>query len=524
MSLSSLMSPEAYRRLKIERAKQKTAEKRQTEISSEWREWLLTLFPKTFNKPFAQRHLDLWRWIESIEADTKPAPSAYVDIEPRGGGKTTTAESAVIRLGATERRKFVLYVRGTQNKANESVQSIAAKVESKVVEQYYPYLSQRSVGKYGQSRGWRMDMLRCANGFNVLALGLDVAVRGAKIEDYRPDLIIFDDIDGEFDTTRTINKKVDMITKSIIPAGASHCAYLVVQNLIHPQSIVNTLANGTAEFLYDRIVSGPHPAVRNLTYEAREAPEQGYRITGGEPTWEGQNLTTCEEQINDWGVSSFLREAQHEVEESGGIWDHIEFRHCEWTAVPDLVRIVVWVDPAVTSTDASDRMGIQADGLAADGKIYRLYSWEAVTSPEDALKRAILKALELGADSVGVETDQGGDTWQSVYNQAWLSLVADPNVSHVTKETRRPKFKSAKAGAGHGSKVERNGRMLADYERGGVIHVIGTNVPLEKALKRFPNKPLDLADAGYWSWWDLRSKVGGGVLAQGKSKGWSRKK
>jgi phage terminase large subunit-like protein len=195
-----------------------------------------------------------------------------------------------------------------------------------------------------------------------------------------------------------------------------------------------------------------------------------------------------------------LQEAQHQVEESGGVWDHIQFVHCDWKDVPDLTYTVVWVDPAVTSTDESDSMGIQADGIDQSGVIYRLYSWEAVTSPEDALRRAVLKGIELGAHHVGVETDQGGDTWQSVY---W----------RVTDQIRKerpgvvmPSFASAKAGAGHGGKVERNARMLADYERGQVVHVRGTHEALERSLKRFPQKPLDLADAGYWGWDDLRNR------------------
>ena len=42
--------------------------------------------------------------------------------------------------------------------------------------------------------------------------------------------------------------------------------------------------------------------------------------------------------------------------------------------------------------------------------------------------------------------------------------------------------------------------MLTEYERGQVVHVRGTHVALEKALKRFGvKKPYDGADAGYWS-------------------------
>ena len=501
-------------------------------LRPDWREWLNVLFRSTFTKPFAERHEKLWDWVEGIEAGQKPAPSAYVDIEPRGGGKTTTAETAVVRLGATERRSFVLYVRGTQDKANESIQSIGSKVESRSIERHYPLFSQRSVGKYGQSKGWRMDILRCANGFNALGLGLDAAVRGVKLDDYRPDLIIFDDIDDEHDSMQVIKKKIDILTKSIIPAGATHCAYLIVQNLIHAKGIVASIVDQTADFLYDRVVSGPYPAVEDLVYEARPKPGRGYRIVGGRATWAGQDLATCELQLNEWGLSGFLREAQHEVEESGGIWDQVDFRHIDFRELPDMVFGAVWVDPAVTSTDDSDCQAIAAGGVDAAGDVYVYYGWEQIETPLEALTKAILKAIEYGFGTVGVETDQGGDTWESVFVLAWQSIVEGDGYSHVVSKEKaledglvkgnwdwadafvwrddrwlplkRPLLASEKAGAGFGSKVERNQRMLIAYERGQVVHVWGTHKAIEKALVRFPNKPLDLADVLFWLWFSLQ--------------------
>lgn len=471
-----------------------------------WRDWLRALFPRTFTLPFADHHIEYWQWLESIEAGTKPDVPAFASILARGGGKTTNAETGVIRLGARRARQFVLYVRATQDKANESIQNIAAKLESNAVERHYPALASRKLGKYGYSKGWRMDLFRCQSGFSGMALGLDAAARGVKLEDVRPDLIVFDDVDSIGDSPKTIQKKIDIITKSILPAGAPHLTVLVIQNVMHATGIVNSIVEGTAEFLYDCHVSGPHPAVHNLTYEQRE-DGRGYRVTGGEPTWKGQDLAVCEQQINEWGLTAFLNEAQHDVEESGGVWDHVEFRHCAWDDVPDLVRGCVWVDPAVTATDQSDSHGIQADGIAPDGDIYRLYSWEAVTSPEDSLARALLKAVELGFDTVGVESDQGGDAWQSVYMRAWDRLVESRDHPQITKQTRRPHFKQAKAGAGHGPKAHRNSLMLADYERGKIVHVRGTHGVLERALRRFPKKPLDLADVAYWSWADLRDRA-----------------
>jgi hypothetical protein len=92
----------------------------------------------------------------------------------------------------------------------------------------------------------------------------------------------------------------------------------------------------------------------------------------------------------------------------------------------------------------------------------------------------------------------------------------------VPKETACPSFASAKAGAGHGPKVERAHRMLADYERGNVVHVLGDHAILERALRRFPiREPHDLTDAAYWAWYDLRGQHLRGVVGAAISEGWS---
>ena len=467
-----------------------------------WQDWLRVLFPKLFCQPFADHHVDFWEWVEAITLDNKPVP--FFAVWARGGAKSTNAEAAVVRVGAKGVRKFCLYVRATQDKANESVTNIAAMLESEALAKCYPRLSERKLSKYGFARGWRVDTLRCGTGFSVIGLGFDAAIRGVKIEEARPDFIVLDDIDDMRDSLRIVNKKIEILTTTILPAGSANVAVLGVQNLMHANSIFNQVVEGTADFLHGRIVSGPYPAVSQLEYEA--LPGGGYRITGGQATWQGQPLAVCQQQLNEWGLTAFLREAQHDVVQRGGVWQHVNFVNCDWDEVPAIVKGAVWVDPAVTSTDESDAFGIQAGGLGVDGRLYCMFSWEQVTSPEDALARAILKCLELGFTAVGVETDQGGDLWRSAYVGVWEQLVAQ---GRVAAGARMPTFKAAKAGAGHGSKAARNQRMLADYERGKIVHVRGTHQVLERALRRFPTKPLDLADVAYWLWWDLMGGMTG---------------
>jgi phage terminase large subunit-like protein len=198
------------------------------------------------------------------------------------------------------------------------------------------------------------------------------------------------------------------------------------------------------------------------------------------------------------GISAFLSECQHDTEPPpGGMFSHLEWHHVAPDEVPDLIRSVVAVDPAVTDTDNSDSMGIQAAGIAEDGQILMLRSWEQRSTPLTAIKKAIIWAGDVGADTVVIETDQGGDTWISVFQQACQELDLPRN--------QWPRLKHARGGS-IGPKQMRAQQMLTDYEKGRVSHVAnGHHMVLERALRRFPRtKPFDLTDAAFWAWRNLR--------------------
>ena len=271
-----------------------------------WRDWVRRYCPHVCSAPFGARHERLWDWFEALQPGVRSRPR--VDIWPRGGAKSSTAELCVARAAVRLSRRYCLYVSDTQAQADKHVSSIANLMERIGVG--------RAVNVYGHSKGWRHNELRTANGFNVTAFGLDAGARGVKLDNVRPDLIIFDDIDRLHDTELTIEKKEETITGTILPAGSVDAATLFLQNLMHRRSIFWKLANGKADFLHDREAVCMEPAVRNLTYESYLDPADGinrFRITGGEPTWLGQDLATCESQMNTWGPRAFLREAQHEV-------------------------------------------------------------------------------------------------------------------------------------------------------------------------------------------------------------------
>lgn len=221
---------------------------------------------------------------------------------------------ACVAVGAHRKRRYALYISGTQKQADDHVGNIASMLESPTVANYYPELSERDLNKFGVSKGWRHNRLRTAAGFTVDALGLDVDVRGIRLEENRPDLLILDDVDDAEDSIETVQKKIRIITQKILPAGSADVATLFVQNIVHYESVAARLAglaSEEADFLAGRDVIGPIPAL--VGFKAERIPGTArWKIVAGTPTWEGQNLKTCQAQVDDWGIKSFRSEAQHE--------------------------------------------------------------------------------------------------------------------------------------------------------------------------------------------------------------------
>lgn len=282
---------------------------RQVELEQDWQVWLRTLFPQYFFCEFGEHHKKFWEWVWRIRLGFHEPPE--INVWPRGQGKSTNAEAACAAWAARGTRKYLWYICETQDQADDHVGNVAAMLESKSMREFYPQLGERLLNKFGTSKGWKRNRIRTATGFTLDGLGLDVARRGVKLEEQRPDGKIFDDIDGKHDSPQVTAKKGEIVTTSILPAGSRDSIDLGIQNLITKDSLFSQLVDGRAEWLIDRNVSGPIPALRDFDFEKRG---RRYFITSGKPTWEGQNLEVCQHFIDTWGITAFQTECQHKVD------------------------------------------------------------------------------------------------------------------------------------------------------------------------------------------------------------------
>lgn len=414
---------------------------RPTEIEpapDDWREWLRELFPRHVRYDFAEHHARAWEWAWSIGLESTPRP--FVGVWAREGGKSSSAELISTALGVRNCRRYGVYVRETQDRADDSVGNIATLLEAGSIDRYYPEHGRRLVGKFGSSKGWRRNRLRTDGGFTIDAMGLDTAARGAKIDDQRPDFIVLDDIDGKHDSAGEIERKLATITTSILPAGSETCAVLGIQNLITGEGIFTQLVDGRAEFLTDRVVSGPHPALLNFEYERREDPETNTTqvfITQGIPTWEGQSVEKCQRLIRRIGIRAFELECQHDVfGRAEGVALNFDENEHYVDMTPDEIRHVVGLGQAFGGIDfGSWRFMFLGFAVDTKGRVIRIA--EVFSQRESAMVRAkrihdacvtagIVKGEQLAVHRFPVWADSAGAQDIIEMNAAFARGWPDP--------------------------------------------------------------------------------------------------
>lgn len=143
-------------------------------------------------------------------------------------------------------------------------------------------------------------------------------------------------------------------------------------------------------------------------------------------------------------------------EAEGALWRgaQIEALRVRPSEVPEMVRVVVALDPSVTSGPESDECGIVAAGLGVDGHAYIRRDASARLAPDKWAERGVAVFDDLDADKIIGEANNGGD------------------LIELTIRTVRRTIPYEKVHASRG-KITRAEPVAALYEQGKVHHVGG---------------------------------------------------
>ena len=172
----------------------------------------------------------------------------------------------------------------------------------------------------------------------------------------------------------------------------------------------------------------------------------------------------------------------------GALWSLSTLDAYRLREAPQMGRIVVAVDPAVTATEASDEHGIIVAGLA-DQRGVVLEDASLSGSPNEWARRAVSLYRSWNADAIVIEVNQGGDM------VAHTIRTIDPNV----------KIREVRASRGKHVRAE---PIAALYEQGRVAHV-GSFPELEAQMTQMTTNGFegegspDRVDALVWAMTEL---------------------
>ena len=193
------------------------------------------------------------------------------------------------------------------------------------------------------------------------------------------------------------------------------------------------------------------------------------------------------------GVGNFRREYPATVEEAfaadaeGALWKRAVIDSLRVAKAPDLLRIVVAIDPAVTSKADSDETGIIVSGLGVDQHGYLLEDCSGIYSPSEWASKAVQAYYRWQADRIIGEVNNGGD-------------LVQVNIRTVDLDVP---YTSVYASRGKRVRAE----PVAGLDEQGRIHHVGEHPMLEDQMVTWePSKSTwspDRVDARVWAFWSL---------------------
>ena len=151
--------------------------------------------------------------------------------------------------------------------------------------------------------------------------------------------------------------------------------------------------------------------------------------TNLDPTWFSETLAQYEG--TRYGRQEIWAEILEDV--PGALWKLSQIDACRVAEPPEMVRVVVAIDPAVTSSETSDETGIVVAGVGKDGHGYVLADASGKYSPDGWAREAVALYHRWKADRIVAEVNNGGDMVEATLR------TVDPSIPYKGVHASRGK-------------------------------------------------------------------------------------
>lgn len=179
------------------------------------------LFPPVFEA--------IWNWLLSYINKTRDFSQLAIGL-PRGFGKTMLMKIFILYVILFTSRKFILIICGTQTKANNIITDIMSMLSESNVKRVF------GDWKLGAETD-RQDLKRFGfRGRNIILMGAGAQsdIRGITLENERPDVMLFDDIQTREDADSEIvseNLETWMVGTAMKAKSPHGCLFIFIANM-----------------------------------------------------------------------------------------------------------------------------------------------------------------------------------------------------------------------------------------------------------------------------------------------------
>lgn len=252
----------------------------------------------------------------------------------RGSGKSTiiTTSYPLWAILGEQEKKFVLILCQTQTQAKQHMMNLRRELETNALLKSDLGPFKEEADEWGSS-----SLVFSKSNARITAASSEQSIRGLRHNQFRPDLIIADDVE-DIASTKTRegrNKTYQWLTSEVIPAGDKNTRLIGIGNLLHEDSLLMRLKEDIEKEKIDGVFK-QYPVMENGKsmwpgkYPTLEDIEAEKRKAGNEYAFEREfmlRIVPSEEQAihREWIQYYDELPSEHECDEYG-YTRHLEVR------------------------------------------------------------------------------------------------------------------------------------------------------------------------------------------------------
>lgn len=208
--------------------------------------------PTVFKYLFPPVFIAIWQWLLSFVHRARDFSQLVIGL-PRGFGKTMLIKIFVLYCILFTKKQFILIICGTQGKANNIIADIVGMLNEANIQKVFGDWKLAAMTD-------RQDLKRFGfRGRNIILMGAGAGsdIRGITLENERPDVMIFDDIQTKEDSeSETISSQLETwLYGTAMKAKSPHgCLFIFIANMYPTKwSLLRRLKHNST---WDKFIAG----------------------------------------------------------------------------------------------------------------------------------------------------------------------------------------------------------------------------------------------------------------------------